>query len=62
MERQDEKARCLLCSGEPEINIILSTSGTIKAFGLCHGCREYSVSDIIEELCTQDYQSRDIDS
>lgn len=54
-KRQDriETSTCLLCGGEPETNIILSTSGTVEAFDLCFACRDYSISDIIEELSFQ---------
>ena len=59
MERQ-EKSTCLLCgSEETEFNLILSTGRIIKAFGLCLACREYSINDIVEELCTQDIENRD---
>lgn len=58
MEQQTERASCLLCgSEETEFNVILSTGIIVRAFCLCLSCREFSISDIVEELCTQDSQS-----
>lgn len=59
-KQQIAKSTCLLCgSEETEFNLILSTGRIVKAFGLCLTCRDYSISDIIEEICTQDSQNMD---